>query len=71
MLPGAQLWHTRVHAGQFEDAILKLAINVRAATPQGGRLTVRTENAGLDAAFCKVHPHHESGACGDREARVA
>ena len=47
--------------GQFENAILNLAINARDAMPQGGRLTVRTQNVTLDAEFCSDHPQIEPG----------
>ena len=42
-----ELWSTRVDAGQFENAILNLAINARDAMPNGGRLTVRTQNVNI------------------------
>jgi PAS domain S-box-containing protein len=61
MLQEPGLWHTRVDAGQFENAILNLAINARDAMPQGGRLTVRTQNVVLDSAFCARHPQVEPG----------
>jgi PAS domain S-box-containing protein len=61
MLPNADLWHTRVDAGQFENAILNLAINARDAMPQGGRLTVRTENVNLERGFCNSHPSIDAG----------
>ena len=70
MVQSPDLWHTRVDAGQFENAILNLAINARDAMPQGGRLTVRTQNVVLDAAFCRDHPQIEPGEfvsiCGQR-----
>lgn len=56
-----ELWHTLADAGQFENAILNLAINARDAMPEGGRLTVRTENTTLDTVFCADHPQIEPG----------
>lgn len=61
MVLAPDLWYTRVDAGQFENAILNLAINARDAMPQGGRLTVRTSNVVLDSAFCAEHPQVEPG----------
>jgi PAS domain S-box-containing protein len=61
MVQSPQLWHTRVDSGQFENAILNLAINARDAMSHGGRLTVRTQNVGLDAQFCRDHPQVEPG----------
>jgi CheY-like chemotaxis protein/anti-sigma regulatory factor (Ser/Thr protein kinase) len=61
MVQSPQLWHTRVDSGQFENAILNLAINARDAMAHGGRLTVRTQNIGLDAQFCRDHPQVEPG----------
>ena len=61
MVQAHDLWHTRVDAGQFENAILNLAINARDAMNQGGRLTVRTQNVTLDSAFCADHPQIEPG----------
>jgi PAS domain S-box-containing protein len=55
------VWHTRIDAGQFENAVLNLAINARDAMPQGGRLTVRTQNIVLDSVFCRDHPQIEPG----------
>jgi PAS domain S-box-containing protein len=61
MVQAHDLWHTRVDAGQFENAILNLAINARDAMPEGGRLTVRTDNVQLDSVFCSDHPQIEPG----------
>ena len=61
MVQAHDLWHTRADPGQFENAILNLAINARDAMPQGGRLTVRTQNVTLDAGFCSDHPSIEPG----------
>ena len=61
MVQAHDLWHTCADPGQFENAILNLAINARDAMPQGGRLTVRTQNVTLDGAFCNDHPSIEPG----------
>ncbi len=61
MVQAHDLWRTRVDAGQFENAILNLAINARDAMSHGGRLTVRTQNVRLDANFTSAYPQLEPG----------
>jgi PAS domain S-box-containing protein len=38
------LWETRADSGQFQSAIVNMAVNARDAMPNGGRLIIETQN---------------------------
>lgn len=47
------LWRAHVDPSQLETAILNLALNARDAMPEGGKLTIETNNAFLDEEYSR------------------
>jgi CheY-like chemotaxis protein len=58
---GSAMGHVAVDPGQLENALLNLSVNARDAMPDGGRLTITTESAELDADYVASHPEAAPG----------
>jgi PAS domain S-box-containing protein len=61
LAPGLGL--VKADPGQLEQALMNLVVNARDAMPLGGRLTIRTANEWLDAAFARQHWGAPVGRC--------
>jgi PAS domain S-box-containing protein len=61
LLPSAALGLTKVDPGQFEQAIINLAVNARDAMLEGGQLTIETGNIDLDEDYAKQRPEVRPG----------
>jgi PAS domain S-box-containing protein len=55
------VWATRADPGQFQSAIVNMAVNARDAIPQGGKLVVETRNMVFDQEHADFHVDLKAG----------
>jgi signal transduction histidine kinase len=56
-----RLWTVEADPNQLENAIINLAINARDAMPEGGKLTIETQNTHLDESYTSHNPEVSAG----------
>ena len=60
--PGRDLWTVKLDPSQLDQIIINLAVNARDAMPEGGNLTIMTENVHIDEEASR---HHAELVVGD------
>ena len=56
-----EVWPIRADPGQFQSAIVNMAVNARDAMAQGGKLVIETRNIVLDDDHADFHPEIKPG----------
>jgi len=59
--PGKPLGFIHADAGMMEQALMNLCVNARDAMPNGGVLTIETQNALIEADYCASRPWAKPG----------
>jgi len=60
-IPGHELGNVHADRAQIDQVLLNLCLNARDALPDGGRITIETENVLVNGAFRESHPWARPG----------
>jgi PAS domain S-box-containing protein len=60
-LPGEELPLVMIDPSQLDQLLANLCVNARDAIGENGKLTIETENATFDDAYCNSHPGYLPG----------
>ena len=55
------LWTVKADVGTIEQVIMNLAVNARDAMPEGGEITIKTENVHVTKKYCQTHRYARPG----------
>ena len=55
------LWTINASPSQIDQILMNLAVNARDSMPDGGKLTIQTQNTILDEEFCRPYPNTKPG----------
>jgi CheY-like chemotaxis protein len=61
MVPGREVGRVKADAGYVGQVVLNLVVNARDAMPNGGRLTITTENVSIEENSAEAHPKAAPG----------
>jgi PAS domain S-box-containing protein len=61
LMPAAGLWPVKIDPSQIDQLLANLCVNARDAIAGVGKVTIETQNAVFDEAYCAVHKGFASG----------
>ena len=61
IVPGKDMGHIKADSGYVGQLLMNLVVNARDAMPNGGKLTIATNNITLDESYASVHPGVSTG----------
>lgn len=60
--PAANLKTIRGDTGTVQQVIMNLVVNARDAMPEGGKITIKTENVDVDQEYCRIYSYAYPGS---------